>query len=81
MYTQGAVIDRTIIKYGAVLKSVDSPSSIRRAALLRVGEAQALWPGNYVDLELKEPTLKDTEVAIEQKFSSKAHEWLKPSIE
>ena len=75
------LLDGTIIKYGAVTKSVDSPSSIRRAAVLRVGEAQVLWPGDYVDLELDEPTLKDTEVAIEPKFSSKSHEWLKPSIE
>ena len=72
--------DGEILNYGAITKSVDSNTSIRRAAVLRVEETRTLWPGDHIDLKVDEESLKESEVAIEPRFSRDAHEWFEPSI-
>ena len=48
--------------------------------MLRVEEACTLWPGDHIDLKVEEESLRESEVAVEPRFSENAHEWFEPSV-
>ena len=54
--------DGAIYTYDVKVKSHNSSPLIRLCALLRT---KTLWPGDSIDFEIKEPTLHDSEVALE----------------
>ena len=72
--------DGTFLTYNAKIKAYDSPPSIRHSTLLRVDETKTLWPGDYMDFPVEDPSLQDSEVAIEPRFSPSAHSWLEPQV-
>ena len=72
--------DGTIYTYDAKIKSHNSSPSIRRCALLRAEETKTLWPGDSIDFEVKEPTLHDSEVAIEPRSDISSHSWIEPEV-